>query len=767
MKRAFSALTVIFGCLAAAWAADPAPLTSLRAIHVLTNDEANRGLPVVFEATVTFNRASEGTLFVQDGNTAIYVSPPAGSSFLPGDRVRIAGTTHADFSPSISSKSITLIRHGALPPPVPAVYDDLIRGKLDCMLVTVRGVIRAVDVHMRKDTHDPRAPMHPVARVEILTEGGYIETLVDGADGGSLADLLDAEVEVTGVASFGFDGKMQPTRVDLDVTSRADVKPVTLANADPWSIPSTPMNRILNGYHVRNLTQRIRVHGSITYYQPGSAVVIQDGTKSLWISTTTHDSLRIGDTADAIGFPEAHDGHLALTHAEVRDSQISAPIAPKPATVKELMASGNLFDLVSIEGQVATAVREAAQDEYVLVNGGQVFTAIYRHPEAMTPPMKQIPVGSRVRVNGICILENSNPFNAQVPFDILLRTADDIAVVSNPSLINTRNLIIVVALLLAVLFAVGARGWLVERKVRRQTTATAYVEQRRGHILEKINGSSPLAVIIEEITELASFKLKGAPCWCRIADGAQLGNCPPKISAFRVVQAEIPARSGPALGTIFAGFDPLTKPSAAESETLSMATALAALAIETRRLYTDLRHRSDFDLLTDTLNRFSLDKRLDDLIAEARESAGFIGLIYVDLDRFKTINDSYGHQIGDLYLQEVAVRMKRQLRAVDALARIGGDEFAVLVPDVHSRADVEEIALRLEQCFDEPFFVEDVTLHGSASVGIAVYPQDAANKDTLFRVADTAMYGAKNHKRQIEIEFARGQVPEPAQKGRA
>jgi diguanylate cyclase (GGDEF)-like protein len=464
----------------------------------------------------------------------------------------------------------------------------------------------------------------------------------------------------------------------------------------------------------------------------------------------THDTFRVGDVADAIGFPDVHNGHLALDRAEIKDSQTWAPIPPKPAKVKELAASGNLFDLVSIEGRVAASVREAAQDEYVLVNDGQIFTAIYHRTEPMASPMKAIPVGARVRVVGICSQEDSNHFIAMLPFDILLRTPDDIAVVANPSPLSTRNLLLLVGLLLAVLFAVGARGYFVERRVRHQTVALAYIEQRRRHILEKINSSHPLATILEDITELVSCKLKGAACWCQIAGGAQLGNRPRKVAAFRVVQAEIPARSGPALGIVFAAFDPLARPSAAESASLSMGTALAALAIETRRLYTDLRYRSEFDLLTDTLNRFSLDKRLDDLIAKARESAGLIGLVYVDLDRFKQINDSYGHQVGDLYLQEVALRMKRQLRNADSLARIGGDEFAVLVPEVHNRADVEEIALRLEQCFDEPFTVEGVALCGSASVGIAVYPQDATSKNLMFRVADTAMYAAKHAKQQLE-----------------
>ena len=105
-----------------------------------------------------------------------------------------------------------------------------------------------------------------------------------------------------------------------------------------------------------------------------------------------------------------------------------------------------------------------------------------------------------------------------------------------------------------------------------------------------------------------------------------------------------------------------------------MGAGLAALAIETRRLYTDLLRRSEFDLLTDIQNRFSLEKHLDALIERARETAGIFGLIYIDLDGFKLVNDRYGHQVGDLYLQEAAARMKHQLRPGDILARLGGDD---------------------------------------------------------------------------------------------
>jgi diguanylate cyclase (GGDEF)-like protein len=548
------------------------------------------------------------------------------------------------------------------------------------------------------------------------------------------------------------------------------------ASASPRFLPLTPLDQILVGYHVQDETQRVRVHGTITYYQPGLAIVLQDGAKSLWIDTSTRSPLRIGDVADATGFPEAHNGFLTLTHGEIEDSLVQAPITPLPATWRQLAfwsankPEGHLYDLVSIEGQVVTEVRGGAQDEYVLFSDGQLFSAIYRHPDPgiQLSPMMQIPLGSRIRVAGICMIEDTNPFNIseEVPFDILLRSFDDISVVARPSLLNIRNLLLLVGLLIAVVFAVGAREWFIERRVRRQTAAMAFIEQRRSRVLEDINGSRPLAEIIEEITELVSFRLHGVPCWCQIADGALLGNCPPKLTGLRIVRNEIPARSGPPLGALFAAFDPHAKPSSNESEALSMVCGLATLAIETRRLYSDLVHRSEFDLLTDIHNRFSLDKHLNALIEEARMKASIFGLIYIDLDDFKQVNDVYGHQVGDLYLQEVAERMKRQLRGNDTLARLGGDEFVALITVVRNRAGAEEIAQRLKHSFDEPYNVDGYVLHGSASMGIALYPEDGATKDSLLSAADAAMYVAKHINREARQTTAGHGTSEALQEDR-
>jgi diguanylate cyclase (GGDEF)-like protein len=746
MKRPLPTFAILFACAAVGWAAAPAPLTTLRAISALNNAEASQEPPVAFEATVTYVRPDGTSLFVQEGNEGILVRINPNFKLALGDRILIKGKAQFKFRPVVTAENITVLGHGTLPKPVPVSFDELNRSEHYCQRVTVRAVVRTTDVRLISGFYS--------TQIHLLIDGGTIDAWVIGGDLNPHQDMIDSEIEVTGIASGKLDGKMHRIGVKLDVLSFADIKIIKRSASSPWILPVTPMDKILDTYHVTSLTPRIRVQGTITYYQPGSALVLQNGNNSLWIMTNTDTPMRIGNQADVTGFATLHDNYLAITSGVIRQSSVYTPIVPQPMSLGELPNSKHIFDLVSVEGLVVMEVRKKTQDEYLLVSNEQVFSAIYSYSNAagsLPQPMKQIPIGSKVRVSGICLpLENHSPSNHDLPFNILMRTPSDIEVVVRPSLLSVRNLIIVVGLLIMVVIIGGIKGWSIERKVRRQTAKLANLERRRGRILEDINGSRPLAEILEEITELVSFQLQGAPCWCEIIDGARLGICPPQLTNLRIAQEKIPARSGPPLGAIFAAFDSHTKPSTVESEALSMAAGLASLAIETRRLYSDLIHRSEFDRLTDIHNRFSLEKQLDAQIDEARLKATIFGLIYIDLDNFKQVNDSYGHQVGDQYLQQVALRLKKQLRPHDKLARLGGDEFAALVPLVRNRAEVEEIAQRLENCFDEPFALEGLELTGSASVGIALYPEDGATRDDLLNIADAAMYTAKNAKRLVE-----------------
>jgi len=153
------------------------------------------------------------------------------------------------------------------------------------------------------------------------------------------------------------------------------------------------------------------------------------------------------------------------------------------------------------------------------------------------------------------------------------------------------------------------------------------------------------------------------------------------------------------------------------------------------------------DSLTGLENRFALSLRLEQQLAHARRADELLAVLFIDLDHFKKINDSYGHQSGDQLLVEAAHRMKNLLRDVDALARLGGDEFIIVLGGPLTPDSVGTVASRLVQSLSQPYRFEGVTAHSGASVGVALYPSDGENATTLLRHADTAMYAAKREGR--------------------
>ena len=756
MKRLSLLFVSLCVCATPVWAEATSPLTTLQAVAALTNAQASQHPAVSFEATVTFYFREGTDLTVQDGDVAVWVRPLQELDLAPGDRILVEGTMRPSFLPFVVAGKITLLRHGEAPKAVEVGFDELLRKQFSCRLVRVHGIIRTADV--------VEAPGPPPGRLQLLMDGGYIDVHVVHFDPEVLKKLLDSEVEVTGAAGRLFDSKMHQTGAKIKVWSLSDIHVLHPAQASPWTLPVTPLGEIIAAYHVRDLSKRIRVQGTLTYYQPGVAAVVENESSSVWVSTAGEQPLRVGDAAEAIGFPAMEGRRLSLVHAEIADLQVAAPVKPVQATSSQLAhwapsaMDGHEYDLVSTEGRVVTEVREAAQDDYVLFAGGRLFTAVYRHPPPPRPlpPMLQVPLGSMVRVTGVCMIVDETPFNGEAPFNILLRSFSDIAVVSRPSLLNVRNLIILVAVLMLAFFVLGSWSWRRERRRRRETAVMADLERKRSKVLEEVNSSRPLKEILEHVTELVSFRLHGSVCWCEMKDGPSFGRRPAANTSQLILEQEIRSRSGAPLGTLFAAVPRVVKPSPDESAALQLGAGLAKLAIETSNLYSALVYRSEFDLLTGVPNRFSLEKQVEALIDEARTGADTFGFIFIDLDRFKQINDQYGHRAGDVYLQEVAQRMKHQLRPGDMLARLGGDEFAVVVPAVHNRKEVEEIARRLERCFDEAFATEGHSVHGSASVGIALYPEDATNRDSLLSTADAAMYAVKQARKRSAQDIPDG-----------
>ena len=157
-----------------------------------------------------------------------------------------------------------------------------------------------------------------------------------------------------------------------------------------------------------------------------------------------------------------------------------------------------------------------------------------------------------------------------------------------------------------------------------------------------------------------------------------------------------------------------------------------------------IRYQAWYDQLTGLPNRMLFNEKLSVAVAEACCSQSYLAVMFLDLDRFKKINDTLGHAIGDLLLKGFAQRISKCLRENDTAARWGGDEFTILLSHINCKHDAAKIAERILQTLKPAFYLEGHPLHISSSIGIAIYPDDGANAETLVKNADTALYRAKD-----------------------
>lgn len=182
-----------------------------------------------------------------------------------------------------------------------------------------------------------------------------------------------------------------------------------------------------------------------------------------------------------------------------------------------------------------------------------------------------------------------------------------------------------------------------------------------------------------------------------------------------------------------------------ESGNSYMGTYGVARDVTERKIAEDtISFQAYHDLLTKLPNRALLNDRLSLAISQAKRDDDILAVMFLDLDRFKNINDSLGHMIGDELLQQVSVRLKDCIREGDTLARFGGDEFTLMLPKLHNgRDDASKLAEKITNTLKQPFIVDGHELYVSASIGIALYPQDGNDIDNLIKHADVAMYHVK------------------------
>lgn len=209
----------------------------------------------------------------------------------------------------------------------------------------------------------------------------------------------------------------------------------------------------------------------------------------------------------------------------------------------------------------------------------------------------------------------------------------------------------------------------------------------------------------------------------------------------------IKTSSGEVMGSFAIYHATAYTPSEREQQLVAGAVHLAGIAIQRSRDEARIRYMAHHDSLTGLPNRTMLQDRIDLAIQQAKRAGQSAAVFMIDLDRFKHVNDSLGHHVGDRLLKEVAERLAGCVRGSDTVARLGGDEFVVSMPDVGMDDSVPVVAGKILEALEEPFMMRGQEFQLGASIGVSLYPEDADNVHDLLRTADTAMYAAKDEGR--------------------
>lgn len=710
-----------------------------------------QGLAVDLKAVVTYYNAPERILFAADKTGPIFILTKQAFSLKPGDRILVRGVTEGSFLTDVASNDIRVIGNGALPKPDVATFPELMKGEADCSYVTVSGMVLSASL---QQTIGP-----PFLLMQVRMDGGVIDVHIEDPSGLDPHKLLDSEVTLRGVAGGRFDGKFQLVGANLYLSSPRDLRVTAPAPIDPSTIPLTSIDRVLGSYNQAGRSPRVRIRGSVTLYEPDSELVVESGGRAALVHTYQKGSLKIGQVVYASGFADVNDYTESLDYGEFTSTPEMRPVKPQRVVWQDALSGKYGLNLVSLEGRLIEQAQEPNQDTLFINSGGHVFSAVLRHQGNSGFRLPRYRAGSRMGVTGVCFVQTGGVWHGPVEFSLHLRSPHDVRVVALSSWWNVEHLIYISEVLAAIGLAALVWGGMLRRRIYEQTLQIrrsmkfeaererrqAFLEKQRSSVLEAINSPKPLSEVLHMITELISQQMGGVECRCEFARGAEVLAGRTKMTEARNAREErrdILSSSGERLGELVLVLSggPETRFGA---ELIDIGVNLAALAIDNRRLYESLILRSEYDQLTEVPNRFLLESRLCETLANARQHAHRFALIYIDLDRFKSVNDRFGHRVGDAYLQHVARRLKDKLRTQDTLARVGGDEFLVLVPVVATRAEVQEIAWRLEDCFDSSFRIDGHTIEGSASVGFALFPDDGEDEEQLMRLADAAMYAGK------------------------
>jgi diguanylate cyclase (GGDEF)-like protein len=725
----------------------PLLLTSAAQVHELAPELATRAR-VQIVGVVTYYDPGEHNLFVQDESGAVYIETDKAYPLQYGDYVSVRGLALASYRTEVApDPEIHVLSRNRRVPALRVTYGELATGQMDCRLVKVSGKVRAVNVEQHENS--------PILHLNVSMHGGEVEVYqpfpaIDPEKRESFGTLealplLDSTVEVEGTAGGAFDTKSQLTGLIVYAQQRSAIRVLKSSSVNALELPLSDIDKIFESRHIEDTSTRLRLRGALTYYRKGEAAVLEQNGKSVFIQTREDKDIPLGDVVDAVGFASDQEYAPSLREALLFDTHRRSEIKPRAVSYADALSGIDSDNLVSLEGLLVSQLRTGSVETLVIDVNGHFVMGRLEH----AAPLQRIRIGTRLRVTGVCRIVPGGSWQAPSFFHVEMRTPGDVVVLSSPSWWTVRHLVQLLGTLGALALAISAWAILLRRRVRQQTESielSMMVARTRSELLETISVHKTAEFWLEEFCEKVRILLPGTEC-SFLLGGESAGQPffpPASLTPQRLLHtASLRDTEGKEVGHIqvhSVGPNPF---GANQEHVCLMLAEVANLAMQQSLLYQGLVHHSTHDPLTDLPNRRLCEERLQDALKEAAETNGRVTVVYIDVDRFKDINDRFGHKAGDSYLKHICGRLRSAIRSIDTLARVGGDEFIIIVPQKSTDEDLIQLEERLQGCFQQPFEVEGHRFNGSVSMGLASYPEHGVTAEDLKRYADQAMYSVK------------------------
>jgi len=656
------------------------------------------------------------------------------------------GFAASGFAPYIAKPQWTTVGASPQPKPIRVSYEQASTGLFDSQWVEMEGVVRSFVQEAEGD----------VLVIDVAGPSGDFKVRVPDYRAAFPMQLVDAKVRFRGVCGSAFNRRNQLVAIHLFMPSLNDSKVLDPPPLDPFGIPATLVANVRRFSPDLSDVRRIKIVGTITARFPQRGLFLMDSTGGLYVESQDGTPVEPGDEAAVIGFPSAGKYTPVLKSGRVRATGKHHQIAPTNVNGQSALRGGYDAQLVNITG-VVRGYRQGQNYSVLAMESDDhmAFEASLRNPsggEALAP------VGSRLELTGVCSVradENGNPSE----FQIVLRMPADVKVLASPPWLDTNRAVSMVGALAILTLAVAAWVFILRRRVHQQTEIIrlklaneASLEERYRRTFERnltgryiaaqdggiidCNDSCAHILGFSSREDLLAHRSEAEQITKTFYDGHPIH----ATRTTEIINAEhrFTRRDGSS-GWVLSNARCVQQ----KSDGQTVVEGGLVDITDRKRAEEQIQFLAYYDSLTGLPNRTLLQDRLAKALASAKRHKDKVGVLFLDLDRFKNINDSLGHSQGDLLLQELAIRLQTWAREQDTVARLGGDEFIVVLSSIKEAADAAVAAERVAHAISTEFNLRGRVLNITCSIGISMYPDHGEDAETLIKHADAAMYCSK------------------------